>query len=105
MLLRQTKANEITVEGNIKTIDDYMTLKKAVTAIVEAGNNQVLLTMCDSISMPSSVLGFFVKLVNHDKIRVSMNVADRCLFELLEELGMIELFHVRLTSRKGCGPA
>jgi hypothetical protein len=45
--------------------------------------------------MPSSVIGFFVKLINRDKIRVSMLIQDPRLVELLEELSLDELFGAR----------
>lgn len=102
MQLTKTGANQITIEGNIKTIEDYLAIKKIVTSMVDAGSTQIVLIICNSISMPSSVLGFFVKLVNQDNIRVSMQVVEQCLYELLEELGMVGLFNVKIGSSKTC---
>ena len=42
--------------------------------------------------MPSSVFGFFVKLVNRDKVKISMQIQDPRLLELLDELGLKEAF-------------
>ena len=46
--------------------------------------------------MTSTVIGHLMKLVNVDKISVSLVVADDRLYELLEELCLVQLFNVRL---------
>jgi len=62
---------------------------------VAQGAHALHLEVLDSLSMPSSVIGFFVKLVNRDKIALTMAIHDPRLFELLEELGLDRLFGAR----------
>jgi hypothetical protein len=92
MRLTRTSATELTITGNIKTTADYLAIRKLVTELVEAGASALTLRINESLSMPSSVIGFFVKLVNRDKIRVSMLIEDPRLLELLDELSLTELF-------------
>jgi hypothetical protein len=95
MRLTRTSATELTITGNIKTTADYLAIRKLVTELVDAGASALTLRINESLSMPSSVIGFFVKLVNRDKIRVSMLIEDPRLLELLDELSLAELFGAR----------
>jgi hypothetical protein len=45
------------------------------------------------------VIGFFVKLINRDKVQVTMLIQDPRLLELLEELSLAELFGARAKER------
>jgi hypothetical protein len=95
MQLARTSPTELTITGNIKTTADYLAIRKLVTELVAAGATCLTLHINDSLSMPSSVIGFFVKLINRDKIRASMLIQDPRLVELLEELSLDELFGAR----------
>lgn len=95
MHLAQTNSSELTITGNIKTTEDYLAIRKLVTGMVEAGAPSLTLTINESMSMPSSVIGFFVKLINRDKVRVTMLIQDRRLLELLEELSLGSMFGAR----------
>jgi len=95
MQLTRSSANELTITGNIKTTADYLAIRNLVTELVEAGASSLTLRINQSLSMPSSVIGFFVKLINRDKIRVTMVIEDHRLLELLEELSLADLFGAR----------
>ena len=49
--------------------------------------------------MTSTVIGHLMKLVNIDKITVSMTVGDERLYQLLEELSLIHSFNVRFSGK------
>ena len=68
-----------------------------VNELVAQGAASIHLAILDSLSMPSSVIGFFVKLVNRDKIRLTMLIQDPRLQELLEELSLATLFGARIS--------
>jgi hypothetical protein len=74
---------------------DYLAIRQQVGALVAGGASALTLRINDSFSMPSSVIGFFVKLIHQDKIQVSMLIQDPRLLELLEELNLAELFGAR----------
>jgi len=95
MHLARTNSSELTITGNIKTTADYLEIRKLVTEMVEAGAQSLTLNINESLSMPSSVIGFFVKLINRDKVRVTMLIQDKRLLELLEELSLSGMFGAR----------
>lgn len=96
MHIERNSAHEFTTTGNIKTTADYLEIRKMAMALVDDGSKAIQITILDSLSMPSSVIGFFVKLVNRDKIRLTMAIQDPRLLELLEELGLTALFGAHL---------
>ena len=95
MQLTRTSANEMSILGNFKTTEDYLAIRALATELVAGGAAFLTLTIQESLSMPSSVIGYFVKLINRDKIRVTMLIQDKRLLELLEELSLLELFGAR----------
>ena len=96
MQLARKGTTELTITGNIKTTADYLEIREMVTAIAGGGATSITIHIRESLSMPSSVIGFFVKLVNRDKVKVTMLIQDHRLLELLEELSLAKLFGARL---------
>jgi len=85
----------VTIEGNIKTIGDYNTIRSAVQGIVDGGSTSVTLQIPNSISLTSSIIGYLLKLAKKDGINVVAKIGDSRLHELLEELNLIEAFNVQ----------
>ena len=88
------RSDDFFIEGNIKTIGDFQEIKHALDAFIKH-NTSVKLTIKDSISVTSSVIGYLTKLVLKDKIVVEVWVGNSELINLFEELGLKELLHVR----------
>ncbi len=90
--------NEVTITGNIKSIEDSLQIKDSINSVLEQGVRSIHINIMDSFSMTSTVIGFLMKLVNHDKIPLSISVCDNRLYVLLEELNLLQTFNVRQTS-------
>lgn len=86
--------NIVTIDGNIKTVIDYQELKKNIDPLIKSNKN-IEIILKDSISITSSVVGYFNKLVLKDKIELKIAVASELLFELFKDLNLVELFNVR----------
>jgi hypothetical protein len=99
MQIEKTGSSELTISGNIKSIEDGTAIKEALTALKDGGATSVQLMIRDSFSMTSTVIGFLMKLVNIDKIRVTLYVGDPRLHQLLEELSLEQAFNVRISGR------
>ena len=99
MQIEKSGSNELTISGNIKSIEDGTTIKEAINACKKEGATSVLLRIQDSFSMTSTVIGFLMKLVNIDKLRVSLVVGDARLYQLLDELSLVQAFNVRLIEK------
>jgi len=96
MQIERTGDRELTITGNIKSTADYLAIRDLVTETLWGGGQEVTLRIHESLSMPSSVIGFFVKLVNRDKIRLTLIIQDPRLLELIDELSLTTLFGARL---------
>jgi len=94
MHLEKTGANELTITGNIKSIEDSLKIKGEVNKILKIDGSRIKLVIKDSFSMTSTVIGFLMKLVHHDKIQISTSVGDSRLYDLLDELNLVQLLNV-----------
>lgn len=88
------KGSDIIIDGNIKTTSDFQAIKALVDTLM-ARNMPLHIVVSDSISMTSSVIGYFTKLVLKDNVQLSLSIGNAELRALLEELGVHELLHVR----------
>lgn len=86
---------EVIITGNVKTIDDSMALRDEIQQLVEGGASNVTLRFQDSFALPSAVIGYLMKLVNRDKVRLTLLAGDQRLYALLDELKLLEAFGVR----------
>ena len=87
-------SNTITLRGNIKSISDYQKIKETMDALTKT-NKHIILNITDSISIISSVIGYFNKLVLKDNIDLEIVVGDDQLMELFEDLNLVSLFKVK----------
>lgn len=82
-----TSSNVVTINDNIKSVNDFQAIKSAIDKIIVTHKN-VTLNIIDSISMTSSVIGYLNKIVLKDKINLTVNVGNAQLLELFEELNL-----------------
>ena len=101
MQIKVSGNSEIVITGNIKSIEDSQEIKNAISSLQQHGAKSIRLKIQDSFSMTSTVIGHLMKLVNLDKITVSLVVGDQRLYQLLEELSLVHQFNVRLCKADG----
>jgi hypothetical protein len=99
MQIEHKNTNELIITGNIKSIDDSMAIKEAIGILHQNGVRSIVLKIIDSFSMTSTVIGHLMKLANLDKITVSIIVGDNRLYQLLEELCLLQQLNVRLSGK------
>jgi plasmid replication initiation protein len=87
-------SNVITITGNIKSVSDYQKIKESVDRVV-GSYQSVVVDIKDSISITSSIIGYFTKLVQKEGVDLSIKVGDQSLMELFEDLNLVSLFKVR----------
>jgi hypothetical protein len=99
MQIERTSSTELTITGNIKSIDDSILIKDAINAIRKDGAQSLRMNIKDSFSITSTVIGYLMKLVHHDKVMLSMTIGDQRLYELLLELNIAQTFNARIAGR------
>lgn len=99
MEIRIVGSQELVVTGVIKTIDDSTQLRRDLQKLYEAGATSITLRIEDSFALPSAVIGYLMKLVNRDKVRLTLLAGDKRLYELLEELQLASVFGASCTTR------
>ncbi|MDD2501083.1 MAG: hypothetical protein PHN92_09700 [Geobacter sp.] len=99
MEIRIVGSQELVVTGVIKTIDDSTQLRRDLQKLYEGGATSITLRIEDSFALPSAVIGYLMKLVNRDKVRLTLLAGDKRLYELLEELQLASVFGASCTTR------
>ena len=89
-----TSGTTISIQGNIKSIQDFQEIKSAIDRLKEL-DTSIHFDFSDSISITSSVIGYITTIIHNDGIDVFMLVDDQRLYDLLNELQLIALFHVK----------
>lgn len=99
MHIEHIGTNELVITGNIKSVEDSIEIKNTINTLLAKGSNHIQLDVKDSLSLTSTAIGFLMKLVHHEKIKLSIIVGDKRLYALLEELNLLQQFNVRLTKQ------
>jgi len=89
-----TSSNDVTIKGNIKTVSDFQQIKQLLDNVV-ASHKTITLNITDSLSMTSSVIGYFNKLVLKDEINIQMRIGNQQLLELLTDLNLASTFNAK----------
>ena len=87
----EVKGNVVNVKGNIKSLDDVYKLKSVLDSI---NYSSITINLYDSMAITSTLIGYLRKKIN-DGIQIFINVGNELLYELLDDLGLIDIFHVR----------
>jgi len=87
-----TSGNTVTIKGNIKSVANYQEIKSTIENIVVGGSTSITIYIVDSLSITSSVIGYFNKLVLKDKINLSLKVGNKQLMDLLDDLNLTSVF-------------
>lgn len=88
------ESNIVTITGNIKSISDFQVIKQALDKVV-AHHKSVTINIINSLSITSSIIGYFNKLVLKDNIDLHMNIGDEQLLHLLDDLNLVSTFKAR----------
>lgn len=99
MRIEHNGNNEVVITGNIKSVEDSVQIKNSINNLVASGCKSIQLTINDSLSMTSTMIGYLMKLVHHEKVHLSIKVGDKRLYSLLEELSLLQQFNVRLAGQ------
>lgn len=89
----QGSSIHIDVEGVIKGASDSQSIKDAVDS-VSAKEQEIHLNILHSFAITSTIIGYLRKKVSSDGLNLKVKVSDSRLYELLEELNLIEALNV-----------
>jgi len=86
--------DEIRISGSVVKFEDYDKIKLMVTEILSGGNNKLLITFEDALSINSALIGFLIKLKRVDNVDLSILTGNNRLYEMLSMLSLIESLNV-----------
>jgi hypothetical protein len=83
-----TSSNTVTILGNIKSISDFQEIKTTFDSITTS-HKSLTVNIKDSISITSSVIGYFNKLVLKDGIALQLKIGNDQLYTLIDDLNLV----------------
>ena len=89
----ERQGNILNIKGNIKSIEDYETIKSEIEAIRKNYQNATI-NILDSFSITSSIIGYLYKITN-EGFKINLYVKNEILYNLLNDLNLINLFNVK----------
>jgi len=89
-----SSSNSVNISGNIKSINDFQAIKTTIDSL-KSTHQALTIHIEDSISITSSVIGYFNKIVLKDKIDLKLRIGNEQLIELFDDLNLSTLFNVR----------
>jgi len=90
----ETNDNVLSIKENISTVADFDSIKDALEELKKT-HNYIILKIYDSLVINSSLIGFLVKIINQDKVRLDFYAGSEILFELLDDLGLADAFNLK----------
>ena len=89
-----TSSNRVSITGNIKSVGDFQSIKTTLDSL-KTSHKEIIIELKESISITSSVIGYFNKLVLKDKINLHLKVSNAQLMALLDDLNLSSIFKVQ----------
>lgn len=86
--------SHITIKGIVKGFADVQALKNYIES-VSANNTSLVLEFIDAYALPSSIVGYLNKKIHSDGINITLIVHQKELYELIDMLALLEIFHVK----------
>ncbi len=87
--------NSVTVDGIIKNQEDYNEIKTKLQELVDGGSREIIIDITESSSISSSVIGYLMKIVNKDDVKLSIKVRDAKLYKIMSDLSLVDKFGVQ----------
>jgi len=89
-----SSSNTINITGNIKSINHLSEIKSLIDSVVSQ-HKSIIVNIVDSLSITSSVIGYFNKLILKDNINIEMRIGNDQLLNLLNDLNLTSTFKAR----------
>lgn len=89
-------SNKITVRGHLRDIGDFDAVKDVIENMVTTGAGSVEVFFADAFKLPSSAVGYLVKLSTVSRILVHVKVSDSRLHALFSTMGLTDILNISL---------
>lgn len=90
-----TGKSEVTINGEIKTVNDYLQIKQTMLPLVEDGLDAITVKITSSSLITSALIGFFLRLVHENNIKLTIYAGNERLLKMFDVMKLTNTFDVR----------
>lgn len=90
-----TGQSEITIDGEIKLINHYLAIKQTIVPMIEDETSEITVKITNSPFITSALIGFFLRLIHENGVRVTIYAGNEKLQKLFEILKLTTIFNVK----------
>ncbi len=102
MIEIKSSSTTIKIVGNIRGVEDLNEIRRSIESIKLSSKSKLSIEVVDSFAMPSAMIGYLMKLVQQDEIDLTLKIGDSRLIELLDDLGLKEIFNIKKMRELAC---
>jgi TATA-box binding protein (TBP) (component of TFIID and TFIIIB) len=92
--IKDGQSGKLVITGLIKSVEDSTLFKEALSEMITTSKS-VSIHIKDSFIITSSIIGTMLKVVNVDKVSLTVYVTQEDLYSLLSQLNLLEALNVK----------
>jgi len=89
----KVEGNNIIVNGLVRGNAEVDEIKSVATNLINS-HKSIIILLESSYVIPSSLIGYLLKIIHDNKINVSIRVKQKELYELLDRLNLVSALRV-----------
>lgn len=95
LAIESKELGDFILKGQIKSFQDYELIKDSIDDHITQGCDSITLNIEDSLGIISSVIGYLIKLVNLQKVKIFLFIHQETLYKVMDNLGLVQAFNIR----------
>lgn len=89
----RVEGDNVFIEGLVRGNSEVAEIKSVISNLISS-NKVVTIQFENSYVIPSSLIGFLLKVIHDDKINLNVKVKQKELYELLDRLNLVSALKV-----------
>lgn len=86
--------NEIIIKGNLTETEHFTSTKEAIESVIK-DHSSLIIKFYDTLVINSSLIGYLVNTIHSKSIEMSIHTNNATLYELVDYLGMRDIFNLK----------
>lgn len=95
MTIELNNGSELIVHGTTGDMSVYHGVKDNIRLLIAKGHKDITIKFVDAVTITSAMIGYFIKAINLDGVRINVHVTDSRLYEMLNMMNLVKMLNVK----------